>query len=149
MNRLGLWVAGVAVLVGVVNVVLFAVWWNMIEVTADMPASERGYTIETLALNVTFLEIVITVVAFGVAVVGILGYVEIKNAAVSASVTAAVGAAKDVAEREARSEANEQMVKFIREQERARISEQTETSGSYTVEQSSPDSDIQRAGEGE
>ena len=126
--------AGAAILIGVVNIALFAVWWNMIEVTSEMPASERGYTVEALALNVTILEIV---VGFFLAIAGIFGYVEIKNAAVAKAVSAA--------EKEARKEANEQMVKFIREQEQARRSEQTETSGTYSVDQARPDG-AERAG---
>ncbi|TCP40143.1 hypothetical protein [Rhodovulum marinum] len=126
VNKSATLAAVAAALVGVVNLVLFAVWWNMIEVTAEMPPSERGYTIETLALNVTFLEIVIALSGFVLAALGIFGYVEIKATAVEKAVAAA--------EKEAREEANQQMIKFRREMEARRRdgSGLTETTGDYT-----------------
>lgn len=71
--------------VSVANLAFFVYWSNASEVTAIMP-SNTGYTIEALALNITILEIILVLVGFVFAALGLFGYVEIKNAAISKAV---------------------------------------------------------------
>lgn len=69
-----------------------------------MPVSPTGYTVESLALNVTILEMILVLVGFILAALGLFGYTEIKNAAVRAAV--------DAAELEARETTSEQIKIF-------------------------------------
>lgn len=62
-----------------------------------MPVSPTGYTVETLALNVTILEMILVLVGFILVALGLFGYTEIKNAAIRA------------AEKEARDTVSEQL----------------------------------------
>lgn len=73
----------------------FVYWFSASEVTAIMPVSPTGYTVEALALNVTILEMILVLVGFILAALGLFGYTEIKNAAVRAAVEAAEKEAKD------------------------------------------------------
>ncbi len=88
-------------LVGAVNLAFFVYWYSVSEVTAIMPVSPTGYTVEALALNVTILEMILVLVGFILAALGLFGYTEIKNAAVRAAVEAA--------EKEARETTSEQI----------------------------------------
>jgi len=88
-------------LVGATNLAFFVYWYSASEVTAIMPVSPTGYTVEALALNVTILEMILVLVGFVLAALGLFGYTEIKNAAVSRAVEAA--------EKEARDTVSEQM----------------------------------------
>ena len=92
------------ILIGAVNLCFFVFWYSASEVTAIMPVSPTGYTIEALALNVTILEMILVLVGFILAALGLFGYTEIKNAAVRAAV--------DAAEKESRQTVNEQMKLF-------------------------------------
>lgn len=88
-------------LVGAANLAFFVYWYSASEVTAIMPVSPTGYTVEALALNVTILEMILVLVGFILAALGLFGYTEIKNAAVRAAV--------DAAEKEARETTSEQI----------------------------------------
>lgn len=79
--------------------------WSMKKPTPTVPVSSSGYTLELLAINITILEIVLALVGFVVAVIGVIGYAGIKAAAI------------DAAEKEARKVADEQMRRFKRSQE--------------------------------
>ncbi|MEM6372655.1 MAG: hypothetical protein AAF727_07735 [Pseudomonadota bacterium] len=81
--------------VGAANLAFFAYWYSVSEVTAIMPVSPTGYTVEALALNVTILEMILVLVGFILVALGLFGYTEIKNAAVRAAVEAAEKEAKD------------------------------------------------------
>ena len=81
--------------VGAANLAFFVYWYSASEVTAIMPVSPTGYTVEALALNVTILEMILVLVGFILAALGLFGYTEIKNAAVRAAVEAAEREAKD------------------------------------------------------
>ncbi|ABV91800.1 hypothetical protein Dshi_0051 [Dinoroseobacter shibae DFL 12 = DSM 16493] len=81
--------------VGAANLAFFVYWYSASEVTAIMPVSPNGYTIEALALNVTILEMILVLVGFVFAALGLFGYTEIKSAAVRAAVKAAEREAKD------------------------------------------------------
>ncbi len=72
-------------LVGAVNLAFFVYWYSASEVTAIMPVSPTGYTVEALALNVTILEMILVLVGFILAALGLFGYTEIKDAAVRAA----------------------------------------------------------------
>lgn len=78
--------------------------WSAMDVTATMPSDDEEYTLEALAVNITILEIVIAMVGFALAVVGLFGYKGIKDAAVSRAET--------VAETEARQIVSEQIAKL-------------------------------------
>lgn len=82
--------------------------------------SSSGYTLELLAMNITILEIVLALVGFLVAVVGLFGYAGIKSAAIGA------------AEAEARKEINAQMVKWKREQDVSSLDSQSESEGDFS-----------------
>lgn len=123
MNKVGTWIAGVAAVIGGANIVMAAVWWNMISVTVEMPITERGYTIEALALNITILEIVLALVGVVLAVIGIFGYSGIK--------TAAVESAREAAKREANVVAGDQMREFIRQEARQNRAGLAESPGSH------------------
>ncbi|WPZ21668.1 hypothetical protein T7987_00025 [Sulfitobacter faviae] len=82
-------------LVGAANLAFFVYWYSASEVTAIMPVSPTGYTVEALALNVTILEMILVLVGFILAALGLFGYTEIKNAAVRAAVEAAEIEARD------------------------------------------------------
>ena len=109
VNKTGTWLAAVAIVSAIVNLALFFLWFNLVRIEAEMPATERGYTVEALALNVTILEIILGVVAVILAFLAIFGFVEIK--------TAAVNRASEVAEDVAKQEASEQMKSFFRRQQ--------------------------------
>lgn len=87
--------------------------------------SSSGYTLELLAMNITILEIVLALVGFLVAIVGLFGYAGIKSAAIGA------------AETEARNEINAQMVKWRREQEVSALDTQSESEGDFSGEDAS------------
>ena len=57
--------------VSVANLAFFVYWYSASEVTAIMP-SNTGYTIEAVALNVTILEIILVLVGFVFAALGLL-----------------------------------------------------------------------------
>ena len=80
--------------------------WNASAVTAVMPESRVGYTIEALSVNIMVLQIVLGLVAFVVAVLGFFGYAGIKSAA------------QDIAEKEAKKVTDKQMALLRTEQER-------------------------------
>lgn len=82
--------------VGAANLAFFVYWFAASEVTAIMPINPTGYTVEALALNVTILEIILVLVGFVLAALGLFGYTEIKRAAIEA------------AEKEAKDTVNEQ-----------------------------------------
>ena len=81
--------------------------------------SNTGYTIEALALNVTILEIILVLVGFVFAALGLFGYIEIKNAAVN--------------KEEARETVSEQFLIWQREQTN-QSSEPPEYGGDYKLE---------------
>jgi Zn-dependent protease with chaperone function len=89
MNKHSHWLAGVAIFVGLVNFLLAFIFFRLIEVKADMPPTERGYTIEALALQITILEMVIGLFLAGLGIVGFFGYLGIKNAAIKKAEEAA------------------------------------------------------------
>lgn len=89
-----------------------------------MPVSPTGYTVEALALNVTILEMILVLVGFILAALGLFGYTEIKNAAVRAAVEAAEKEAKDTVSEQLR------LIDAIR----AKVDEPTpEHAGSYNL----------------
>ena len=104
--------------VSVANLAFFVYWYSASEVTAIMP-SNTGYTIEALALNVTILEIILVLVGFVFAALGLFGYIEIKNAAVN--------------KEEARETVSEQFLIWQREQTN-QSSEPPEYGGDYKLE---------------
>jgi len=104
------------------NLAFFVYWYSASEVTAIMPVSPTGYTVEALALNVTILEMILVLVGFILAALGLFGYTEIKNAAVRAAVQAA--------EIEARETTSEQ-IKLYQEAMRAAQGQAPEHDGSY------------------
>lgn len=108
MNKLGTWSVAVAAVSAIVNLVLFFLWFNIVKIEAVAPKSNGSYTIDVLALNITILQTVMGVVGVLFAVLGVFGYVEIKNAAISR--------AQEAAEKEAKKVANEQMTIFIGQQ---------------------------------
>ncbi|WP_170387790.1 hypothetical protein [Ruegeria atlantica] len=71
--------------------------WSMKKVTVNGPAGSSSYTLDMLAINITILEIVLALVGFIVAALGVIGYAGIKTAAI------------DAAEKEAKRVADEQM----------------------------------------
>ena len=83
--------------------------------------SNTGYTIEASALNVTILEIILVLVGFVFAALGLFGYIEIKNAAVNKAVE------------EARETVSEQFLIWQREQTN-QSSEPPEYGGDYKLE---------------
>lgn len=108
--------------VGAANLAFFVYWFSASEVTAIMPVSPTGYTVEALALNVTILEMILVLVGFILAALGLFGYTEIKNAAVRAAVEAAEKEAKDTVSEQLR----------LIEAVRAKLDEATpEHAGSY------------------
>ncbi|MDF3433997.1 hypothetical protein HKX64_13375 [Sulfitobacter sp. M72] len=109
-------------LVGAVNLAFFVYWYSVSEVTAIMPVSPTGYTVEALALNVTILEMILVLVGFILAALGLFGYTEIKNAAVRAAVEAA--------EKEARETTSEQIKLYQQTISKAQ-GEAPEHSGNY------------------
>jgi len=111
-------------LVGAVNLAFFVSWYSASEVTAIMPVSPTGYTVEALALNVTILEMILVVVGFILAALGLFGYTEIKNAAVRAAVEAA--------EKEARETTSEQ-IKLYQETMSKAQGEAPEHRGDYSL----------------
>ena len=88
-------------LVGAANLAFFVYWFGASEVTAIMPVSPTGYTVEALALNITILEMILVLLGFMLAALGFFGYAEIKDAAISRAVEAA--------EKEARETVSEQL----------------------------------------
>ena len=112
-------------LVGAVNFAFFVYWYSVSEVTAIMPISPTGYTVEALALNVTILEMILVLVGFILAALGLFGYTEIKNAAVRAAVEAA--------EKEARETTSEQ-IKLYQQTMSKSQGEAPEHSGNYGLE---------------
>jgi hypothetical protein len=93
-----------------------------------MPVKERGYTVEALSVQITLLEMVLVVAGFGLAGLGVLGYIEIKSVAVTKAVEAA------------RSEADRQMKQWRELQEarqgRGYAPGQSETYGAHPVSSS-------------
>ena len=77
-------------------------------------------SIDVLAINMTMLQIVLALVGFLIAIVGVFGYTGIKSAATSA------------AEAEARREINSQMVKWKREKEASNQDSQSENEGDFS-----------------
>jgi len=55
----------------IITSVLAFMQFNLVHVTAEMPKSERGYTIEAIAIQITVLEIVLAVFGIILAVVGV------------------------------------------------------------------------------
>lgn len=109
-------------LVGLANLAFFVFWYKASTVTMLMPSSPTGYSVEALALNVTILEIILVLVGFILAALGLFGYTEIKSAAVRA--------ATDAAEREAKDTVSEQL--RLLDAVRAKSDETTpEHAGSY------------------
>lgn len=144
MSRVATWVGVLAILSGLANILLFVLWWNVVTVSANMPVSERGYTVEALSLQITLLEMVLVVAGFGLAGLGILGYIEIKNMAVQKATDAGSKAAKEEADRQ---------FKQWRELQEARNGRdmqigQSESSGSYSIAAAEPET-IEKAGERE
>ena len=129
MSRIATIVGYFAILSGVANLMLFFLWWNLIQVSADMPSEARGYTVEALSVQITLLEVVLVVAGFGLAGLGVLGYIEIKNIAVAK----AVEAASKEAERQFRQWREVQEARFGR----GYVPGQTETYGSHPVNQES------------
>ena len=129
MSRTATIVGYIAIMAGVANVMLFYLWWGIVNVSADMPAAERGYTVEALSVQITLLEVVLVVAGFGLAGLGVLGYIEIKNIAVAK----AVEAASKEAERQFRQWREVQEARFGR----GYVPGQTETYGSHPVNQDS------------
>lgn len=111
MRKLLIGSSALVVAIGIANIILFAVWWHTIEVTASMP-KQTNYTLEALALNVTFLEIILVIGGLILAVLGIFGYNELKGAAIRSAV--------DAAEKEARQTASDQIKIYIDAMERSR-----------------------------
>ena len=79
--------------------------WSMKKVRATAPNGASEYTLEVLAINITILEIVLALVGFVIAVLGLFGYAGIKTAAI------------DAAEKEAKKVASEQMRRYRKSQE--------------------------------
>ncbi len=107
--------------VGAVNLAFFVYWYSASEVTAIMPVSPTGYTVEALALNVTILEMILVLVGFILAALGLFGYTEIKNAAIRA------------AEKEARDTVSEQL-RILRAVMSSKAVEAPEHGGDYGLE---------------
>ena len=89
MNRFTQVITVVVILVGIVNVAVAAVWWNLIEVTASAPAEDRGFTLSTLSLQLALFEVILIVLGLALAVLGLFSYTEIRRAAVDRAVEAA------------------------------------------------------------
>lgn len=94
MRKLLILSSAIVVAIGILNIVMFAIWWHTVDATASMPDTSE-YTVEALALNVTFLEITLGVTGAILALMGIFGYTEIKNAAVRRAVEAAEAEARE------------------------------------------------------
>ncbi len=62
------------VVLGVVNLLLFALWWSLIRVTAGMPSESDQYVLNSLSVQLTILELVLAAVAISLAILGIFGY---------------------------------------------------------------------------
>jgi len=110
--------------IGIANILLFAFWWHTSDFSAVMPIEKNGYTVEALALNITLLEIILALVGFVLAALGLFGYTGIKGAAIDAAVKAA--------EQESKETIKEQMEKWQREQNFVSQG-QTESSGDFEV----------------
>ncbi len=91
--------------------------WDAKTLAPIGPDRTDGYSLELLAINITILEIVLALVGFLIAVVGLFGYAGIKSAATN----------------EARKTANQQMLKWINEQNQKGKDTQTESSGDFNV----------------
>ncbi|MEO0411032.1 MAG: hypothetical protein AAF221_04215 [Pseudomonadota bacterium] len=110
------------------NAAMFALWWSMIQVNVELPASERGYTLEALALNITLLEMILVLLGFIFAALGIFGYVEIKSAAEIA--------AKETAESVAKTTYDAQMRLYRKEMTEASKDYLKENPGDYSDSES-------------
>lgn len=106
--------------------VLGWIWYFSVGVTASMPISTTGYTVEALAVNITILQIVMGMVGVSLTVLGLFGWASLKSIAV------------DIAEKEARSTVTAQLLK-LRDAERGVQGGMGENVGSYGVEQQSVD----------
>jgi hypothetical protein len=115
---------------GAVNISLAFLWLSLIKQDAEMPPSERGYTVEALALNVTFLEIVLAAVGIGLAIVGVFGFAELRNSAQAR--------AESVAREVATATASEQMARFLRQREREVTARHFPTQPSVTPRATEP-----------
>lgn len=104
MKKHSHWIAALAVVAAMITVVLTFVWFNIVTVTASMPTSERVYTLEALALQITILEMCLAVFAVVLAVLALFGYVGVRSAAEVK--------AQEVAE----NVANDRMASFIQQQ---------------------------------
>ena len=93
-------------------------------VTASVPQSVSGYSIEALAVNLTILQMVMGVVGVFLTVLGVLGWTTIKSAAIER--------AREAAEAEARKTVSEQLLK-LREAQGADAAGLNESPGSYAV----------------
>lgn len=89
MNKHSHWLAGLAIFLNLIALLLAFIFFRLIEVSADMPPTERGYTIEALALQIAILEMVIGLFLAGLGIVGFFGYIGIKNAAITKAEQAA------------------------------------------------------------
>jgi len=108
MKNVNTWLCLACMICAIITSVLAFMQFNLVHVTAEMPKSERGYTIEAIAIQITVLEIVLAVFGIILAVVGVFGYLGIKGAAEGISVSTA----KETAERIA----GERMSEFIKNQ---------------------------------
>lgn len=61
--------------------ILFMIWQTS-AVTPVMPESRVGYSLDVVAVQLTILQMVLALVGFVIALLGLFGYKEIKNAAV-------------------------------------------------------------------
>ncbi|MGB3408034.1 MAG: hypothetical protein WBA67_11120 [Jannaschia sp.] len=57
--------------------------WQTSAVTPVMPESRVGYSLDVVAVQLTILQMVLALVGFVIALLGLFGYKEIKNAAVA------------------------------------------------------------------
>lgn len=75
--------------VGVINIALFWLWMSLIRIEADRPSEDRAYVLDNVAFSLSVLEVLVAFVAILFAVLGLLGFAEIrKNAEQKASETA-------------------------------------------------------------
>jgi len=77
----------IGTVISIVNIALFFLWWSLIRIEAQIPASERSdYLMNALSVQITVLEVVMAAVAIGLAIVGVFGYQTIRESAVEAAV---------------------------------------------------------------
>jgi hypothetical protein len=80
--------SGAILTVGFINVVLFFVWVSLVKVEAT-EKDLGSYVYNNITLQFTILEIILSVIAFGTAIVAIFGYKAIKDGAESTAIRTA------------------------------------------------------------